>query len=168
MGARLHAADGIFVPGGFGDRGIEGKIHAAGLARRGKKPYLGVCLGMQVALIHFARDVLGLPDATSEEFDTKKESTNHVLVFIPEISKETMGANMRLGSRWVEFPHPPTSVTAGLYGGANRIMERHRHRYEFNIAYKTALERKGMIFCGQDESKERMDVIELPASTHPF
>merc|ERR1719362_1915975 len=100
--ARLQAADGIFVPGGFGDRGIEGKARAAGLAREWKKPYLGVCLGMQVAVIQFARDALQLPDATSEEFDTQKQSKNHVIVYIPEISKETMGANMRLGSRWVE------------------------------------------------------------------
>mmetsp|Transcript_109917 Transcript_109917/g.212793 ORF Transcript_109917/g.212793 Transcript_109917/m.212793 type:complete len:671 (+) Transcript_109917:88-2100(+) len=166
--ARLRAADGIFVPGGFGDRGFDGKARAAGLAREWKKPYLGVCLGMQVALIQFAKDVLQLHDATSEEVDTKKESRNPVIVYMPEISKETMGANMRLGSRWVEFVNPSTSLVAGLYGGAGRIMERHRHRYEFNIAYKVAMEKKGLIFSGQDESKERMDVIELPASTHPF
>jgi len=166
--ARLQAADGIFVPGGFGDRGVDGKARAAGLAREWKKPYLGVCLGMQVAVIQFARDALQLPDATSEEFDTQKQSKNHVIVYMPEISKETMGANMRLGSRWVEFVSPATSVAAGLYGGAGRIMERHRHRYEFNIAYKLAMEKKGLIFSGQDESKERMDIIELPTSVHPF
>merc|ERR1719203_1413483 len=166
--ARLRAAHGIFVPGGFGDRGIEGKARAAGLARRWRKPYLGVCLGMQVALIEFARDVLGLADATSEEFDKAQASKNHVVVYMPEISKETMGANMRLGARWVEFPESESSISAGLYGGADRIMERHRHRYEFNIAYKKKMEEHGMVFSGQDESKERMDIIELRPSVHPF
>jgi CTP synthase len=166
--ARLQAAHGIFVPGGFGDRGIEGKARAAGLARQWKKPYLGVCLGMQVAIIQFARDFLGISDATSEEFDQQKQSKNHVLLFMPEISKETMGANMRLGTRWVEFPNPATSIGSALYGGASRIMERHRHRYEFNVEYKERMEKKGLIFSGQDESKERMDIIELPLSEHPF
>mmetsp|Transcript_62737 Transcript_62737/g.187039 ORF Transcript_62737/g.187039 Transcript_62737/m.187039 type:complete len:666 (+) Transcript_62737:19-2016(+) len=166
--ARLRVAHGIFVPGGFGDRGIEGKARAAGLAREWKKPYLGVCLGMQVALIQFARDVLGLADATSEEFDKGKKSQNHVLVFMPEISRETMGANMRLGSRWIEFPSPSTSLGAALYGAPGRVMERHRHRYEFNVKYKERMEAKGLIFSGQDESKERMDIIELPLSEHPF
>merc|ERR1719189_3216279 len=166
--ARLRDAHGIFVPGGFGDRGIEGKIRAAGLARQWRKSYLGVCLGMQVALIHFARDVLGLADATSNEFDVAGTSKNHVLIYMPEISKETMGANMRLGSRWVEFPNPPESMAAQLYGGASRIMERHRHRYEFNVTYKKRMEEKGLRFAGQDESKERMDIIELVPSEHPF
>jgi len=166
--ARLRVADGIFVPGGFGDRGIEGKARAAGLAREWKKPYFGVCLGMQVALISFARDVLGLADATSEEFDKSKSSKNHVIMYMPEIAKETMGANMRLGTRWVDFPKPTSSFCSGLYGGADRVMERHRHRYEFNIAYKEQFEKKGLIFAGQDESKERMDIIELPLSEHPF
>lgn len=165
---RLRAAHGIFVAGGFGDRGIQGKARAAGLARQWKKPYFGVCLGMQVALIQFAREVLGLEDATSEEFDKTKASKNHVVHYMPEISKETMGANMRLGSRWVEFPNPAASMVAGLYGGAARIMERHRHRYEFNIAYKKRMEEKGMVFSGQDESKERMDIIELRPTDHPF
>jgi len=166
--AQLQAADGIFVPGGFGDRGIEGKARAAGLARQWKKPYFGVCLGMQVAIIQFARDVLGLADATSEEFDKEKKSQNHVIMYMPEISKETMGANMRLGSRWVEFPKPTDSFAAGLYGGASRIMERHRHRYEYNVAYKERMEGKGLMFSGQDELKERMDIIELSFSEHPF
>merc|ERR1719316_599203 len=80
---RLRAADGIFIPGGFGTRGIEGKARAAGLAREWKKPYLGVCLGFQIAMIQFARDVLGLKDATSEEFDTNKKSENHIIIYMP-------------------------------------------------------------------------------------
>lgn len=166
--AALKAADGVFVPGGFGDRGVAGKARAAGLAREWKKPYLGVCLGMQVALISFARDVLGIADATSEEFDSDKTSKNHVIIFMPEISKETMGANMRLGARWVEFTNPEQSLAASLYGGQSRIMERHRHRYEFNIAYKERMESKGLVFSGQDETKERMDIIEMATKDHPF
>ncbi|OLP89325.1 CTP synthase [Symbiodinium microadriaticum] len=166
--ARLKAADGIFVPGGFGDRGVAGKTRAAGLAREWKKPYLGVCLGMQVALINFAKEVLGIPDATSEEFDTAGTSKNHVVIFMPEISKDTMGANMRLGARWVEFTKPEESLASALYGGANRVHERHRHRYEFNVAFKERMEKKGLIFSGQDESKERMDIIEMATKDHPF
>eukprot|EP00434_Breviolum_minutum_P020487 symbB.v1.2.018064.t1/scaffold1427.1/size119462/4 len=109
---------------------------------------------MQVALISFARDVLGIADATSEEFDSDKTSKNHVIIFMPEISKETMGANMRLGARWVEFTNPEQSLAASLYGGQSRVMERHRHRYEFNIAYKERMESKGLVFSGQDETKE--------------
>eukprot|EP00403_Amphidinium_massartii_P043075 CAMPEP_0178435660 /NCGR_PEP_ID=MMETSP0689_2-20121128/34043_1 /TAXON_ID=160604 /ORGANISM="Amphidinium massartii, Strain CS-259" /LENGTH=667 /DNA_ID=CAMNT_0020057741 /DNA_START=18 /DNA_END=2021 /DNA_ORIENTATION=- len=165
----LKACHGILVPGGFGDRGIKGKAWAAHLARVWKKPYFGICLGMQVALIQFAQDELRLADATSEEFDSqKKVSKNHIFEFMPEISKDTMGSNMRLGSRWVEFPRPGDSFCCSLYGGAPRIKERHRHRYEFNTNYKKAMEEKGMIFAGQDEKKERMDIVELPLSEHPF
>jgi CTP synthase len=166
--ARLKAADGVFVPGGFGDRGFEGKARAAGLARKWKKPYLGVCLGFQVACIQFARDELGLADATSEEFDKDKKCQNHVILYMPEISKDSMGANMRLGTRWVEFPNPENSFASSLYGGAARVMERHRHRYEFNVAYRGQMQHKGLMFTGQDESKARMDIIELPMSEHPF
>jgi CTP synthase len=166
--ARLKAADGVFVPGGFGDRGFEGKARAAGLARKWKKPYLGVCLGFQVACIQFARDELGLADATSEEFDKDKKCQNHVILYMPEISKDSMGANMRLGTRWVEFSNPENSFASSLYGGAARVMERHRHRYEFNVAYRGQMQHKGLIFTGQDESKARMDIIELPMSEHPF
>merc|ERR1712187_523147 len=112
--------------------------------------------------------MLDLKDATSEEFDKGKCSHNHVILYMPEISKESMGANMRLGARWVEFPHPATSFCSALYGGADKVMERHRHRYEFNVAYKEQMQSKGMIFAGQDESKERMDIIELPVTEHPF
>lgn len=123
---------------------------------------------MQVALISFARDVLGIADATSEEFDSFKTSKNHVIIFMPEISKETMGANMRLGARYVEFTNPENSLASSLYGGQQRVMERHRHRYEFNIAYKERMESKGLIFSGQDETKERMDIIEMSTKEHPF
>jgi len=166
--ARLKTAHGIFVPGGFGDRGWEGKAVAAGIARKQKTPYLGVCLGFQVAVIQYARDELGLADATSEEFDKDKKSQNHIIVYMPEIAKDTMGANMRLGSRWVECPNPEIGFASSLYGGASRIQERHRHRYEFNTAYRGQMQHKGLLFTGQDESKARMDIIELPRTEHPF
>ena len=163
--ARMKAADGIFVPGGFGDRGVEGKVKAAQLAREWKKPYFGVCLGMQVAIMEFGRNVLGLDMATSEEFDQDKKSAHHVIKYMPEIPKESMGANMRLGSRWVEICHAD-SVACKLYGGAEKISERHRHRYEFNTEYYDKFEAAGLRFVGKDESKERMDIIEI--EDHPF
>eukprot|EP00659_Diplonema_papillatum_P020482 gene20482-31539_t len=165
--AKMKSCDGIFVPGGFGDRGIEGKVKAAQLAREWKKPYFGVCLGMQVAIIDFARSIVGLSDATSEEFDIAKESSHHVLKYMPEIPKESMGANMRLGSRWVDIVEED-SLAYKLYGGCQKIAERHRHRYEFNIDFYDKFVEKGFRFVGKDESKERMDIIELDRSVHPF
>jgi len=166
--ARVLSAHGVFVPGGFGDRGFQGKARAAGMARKQKIPYLGVCLGFQVACIQFARDELGLTDATSEEFDRDKKSQNHVIVYMPEISKDTMGANMRLGSHWVDFHDPENSFASALYGGATRIQERHRHRYEFNTAYRGQMVQKGLRFTATSEDKARMDIIELPLTEHPF
>jgi len=166
---RLQAADGVFIPGGFGDRGFEGKCRAAGLARKWKKPYLGVCLGFQAACVQFARDELGLMDATSEEFDKdKKKSQNHVIIYMPEIAKDSMGANMRLGSHRVDFVEPEKSWASSLNGGATFVMERHRHRYEFNTAYRGQMQHKGLQFTATDESKKRMDIIELPLDVHPF
>eukprot|EP01063_Lacrimia_lanifica_P032656 TRINITY_DN5614_c2_g1_i1.p1 TRINITY_DN5614_c2_g1~~TRINITY_DN5614_c2_g1_i1.p1 ORF type:complete len:637 (+),score=293.76 TRINITY_DN5614_c2_g1_i1:67-1977(+) len=165
--ARMKNCHGIFVPGGFGDRGIEGKIKAVQLAREWKKPYFGVCLGMQVAIIEFARNKLGLADATSAEFDTNNESQNHVLKYMPEVSKETMGANMRLGARYVEMADK-TSMAYKLYGGADKIVERHRHRYEFNCDFYDRFEAEGLRFTGKDETKERIDCIELEQDVHPF
>ena len=158
--ARMKGCDGIFVPGGFGDRGVEGKIEAARLAREWKKPYFGVCLGMQVALIEFARSKLGMADATSEEFDKEKESKHHVLKYMPEIPKESMGANMRLGARWVEIADKDSKAFK-LYGGSSKIAERHRHRYEFNTDFYDKFEAAGLSFTGKDETKERMDIIEI-------
>eukprot|EP01060_Flectonema_neradi_P037418 TRINITY_DN7531_c0_g1_i1.p1 TRINITY_DN7531_c0_g1~~TRINITY_DN7531_c0_g1_i1.p1 ORF type:complete len:638 (+),score=130.45 TRINITY_DN7531_c0_g1_i1:91-1914(+) len=162
--ALMKECDGVFIPGGFGDRGTEGKIRAAQFARENKIPYFGVCLGMQVAIIEYARNVLGLADATSEEFDVDKSSQNHVLEYMPEISKETMGANMRLGARWVICDKD--SIASKLYGGAEKVTERHRHRYEFNTKYLDQFENNGFKFIGRDEKKERMDIISIPE--HPF
>ncbi|KAF2270065.1 CTP synthase-like protein [Lojkania enalia] len=158
-------ASGILVPGGFGRRGTEGMIAAAKWARENKTPYLGICLGMQIAVIEYARNVMGIQGATSEEFNTAAE--HKVIMFMPEVDKRTMGATMRLGLR-------PTLFQAGsdwsrlraLYAGKNEILERHRHRYEVNPAYIDSLEQAGLSFIGKDEKAERMEVVEI--RDHPW
>ncbi|KAJ3113594.1 CTP synthase ura7 [Phlyctochytrium bullatum] len=123
------SANGILVPGGFGVRGTEGMVLAAKWARENKVPYLGVCLGLQIAVIEFARNVCGLADANSEELS--ETTTNPVVVFMPEISKTHMGGTMRLGDRVTNFtPSSVGTVTRLLYDNADVIHERHRHRYE--------------------------------------
>jgi CTP synthase len=154
-------ANGILIPGGFGERGIEGKILAAQYARERNIPYLGICLGMQIAVIEFARNILGLKNAHSEEFD--KSTTDNLIVFMPEISKTHMGGTMRLGVRNTVFSQD--CVTKKLYG-SDIISERHRHRYEVNIDYRSKLASKGLKFVGTDENKERMEVMEL--DDHPY
>jgi len=154
----LADIDGILVPGGFGKRGIEGKIQAIRYARENKKPYLGLCLGFQLAVIEYARHILGIEDATSEEIG---EGT-HVIALLPEqegISE--LGGTMRLGDCSVTLKEG--TMVAGLYGETS-IVERHRHRYEVNPAFIADIEAAGPVFsgfCGQ-----RMEVCELPG--HPF
>eukprot|EP00927_Polykrikos_kofoidii_P077269 TRINITY_DN74227_c0_g1_i1.p1 TRINITY_DN74227_c0_g1~~TRINITY_DN74227_c0_g1_i1.p1 ORF type:complete len:664 (+),score=109.76 TRINITY_DN74227_c0_g1_i1:75-1994(+) len=160
---RLKSADGVLVPGGFGDRGIEGKILAAGYCRAGDKPYLGICVGMQTAVIEFAREVLKWKGANSTEFD---EGTSHpVVVFMPESSVTVLGGTMRLGSR-ATIIKDGTSLSSKLYGGKPVIYERHRHRYEVNGSCVPALEEKGLIFSGQDDRGQRMEILEI--RDHPF
>ncbi|KAK9747765.1 hypothetical protein RND81_02G013700 [Saponaria officinalis] len=159
----LKGADGVLVPGGFGDRGVEGKILAAKYARENKVPYLGICLGMQTAVVEFARSVLGVQDASSTEF--VKDSKSPYVVFMPEGSKTHMGGTMRLGSRRTYF-QVDGCTSARLYGNASFVDERHRHRYEVNPDMVAELERAGMSFTGKDETGERMEIIELP--DHPF
>uniref|UniRef100_A0A803MFM3 CTP synthase n=1 Tax=Chenopodium quinoa TaxID=63459 RepID=A0A803MFM3_CHEQI len=162
----LKGADGVLVPGGFGDRGVEGKILAAKYARENNVPYLGICLGMQLAVVEFARSVLGVQDANSEEFDSEtKKTPNPFVVFMPEGSKTHMGATMRLGSRRTYF-QVKDCKSAKLYGNADFVDERHRHRYEVNPDMIAQLESFGMSFTGKDESGQRMEIIELP--DHPF
>ncbi|KXS15168.1 CTP synthase [Gonapodya prolifera JEL478] len=169
----LCHASGILVPGGFGKRGSEGKIAAIKWARERNVPFLGVCLGMQMAVIEFARNVCGIKDATSEEIDEdkdNKEGKHHIIKFMPEIDPTTMGGTMRLGERKTIFTEAgKDSVARKLYHGRDRIRERHRHRYEVNTDYRALIEEKGMRFVGQDEAAERMEIIELdPALKHPF
>jgi len=159
----LKGADGVLVPGGFGDRGVQGKILAAKYARENNIPYLGICLGMQIAVIEFARSIMKLHGANSTEFDPTTKTP--CVIFMPEGSKTHMGATMRLGSRRTFF-QITNCKSAKLYGNASYIDERHRHRYEVNPDMVPEFEKAGLSFVGRDESGKRMEIIELP--THRF
>ncbi|KAK7262727.1 hypothetical protein RJT34_30307 [Clitoria ternatea] len=159
----LKGADGVLVPGGFGDRGVQGKIIAAKYARENKIPFLGICLGMQIAVIEFARSVLGVHDANSTEFDPHTKSP--YIIFLPEGSKTHMGGTMRLGSRRTYF-QTKECKSAKLYGCKSFIDERHRHRYEVNPDLVARLENAGLSFTGKDETGQRMEIVELP--NHPY
>ncbi|XP_024533335.1 CTP synthase isoform X3 [Selaginella moellendorffii] len=157
--AALKSVDGILVPGGFGDRGTQGKVLAAKYARENNVPYLGVCLGMQIAVIEFARSVLGLDGANSTEFDP---ATPHPCVlYMPEISRTHKGGTMRLGVRRTFF-QKPNCLTSKLYGNESFVDERHRHRYEVNPELVDRLEEAGLTFVGKDETGRRMEIVELP------
>ncbi|KAK2800661.1 CTP synthase ura7 [Emmonsiellopsis sp. PD_5] len=152
-------ANGILVPGGFGNRGTEGMIKAAQWARTNNIPYLGICLGMQLAVIEYARNVCGI-DAGSEEFD--EGHANPAIVYMPEINKEKMGGTMRLGKRPTIFqPDTEWSRLRKLYGKVPALWERHRHRYEVNPKMVETLEKAGLTFVGKDEKGERMEIVEL-------
>jgi CTP synthase len=159
---KLKNVDGIIVPGGFGNRGIEGKIAAAKFARENKIPYLGLCLGMQILVIEFARNVLGLPDANSEEFDSK--TANPVIHFMPEQRKiERKGGTMRLGA--YKCALQPASLSLKLYG-KKVISERHRHRYEVNNDYRKQLEAAGLRIAGINPDADLVEISEI--KNHPF
>lgn len=164
---QVRSADGILVPGGFGTRGVEGKVLAANYARTQKVPYLGICLGLQIAVIEFARNVLGLVDANSAEFDPACQ--HPVVVFMPEVSTTHMGGTMRLGSRRTVLT-TAACTSAKLYQKETHVDERHRHRYEVNPSLVPQLEAQGMVFVGRDESGTRMEIMELDdnPSGHPF
>ncbi len=158
----LGDMDGILVPGGFGSRGIEGKIKACEYARTHNVPYLGICLGMQIAIIEFARNVLGLKDANSAEIDP--ETPYPVIDILPEQKDVTdMGGTIRLG----QYPCSlnPESKAYELYG-ASMIYERHRHRYEANNDYRTDLLKGGMIFAGTSPDNHIVEMVEIPS--HPW
>ncbi len=158
----LAGAHGILVPGGFGSRGIEGKISAARYAREKKIPYLGLCLGMQVAVVEFARHVCGLPGAHSSEMDPG--CANPVIHLMEEqIRIEEMGGTMRLGAYPCDLVGG--TKTASVYG-VSRVNERHRHRYEFNNDYRKRLEEKGMVIAGLYEAKNLVEIVEL--RDHPW
>jgi CTP synthase len=158
----LKGLGGVLVPGGFGERGIEGKIKAAQYAREQKLPYLGLCLGMQIATIEFARNVLQLTKAHSTEFDP---NTPHpVIAMLDEQTRVTKkGGTMRLGAQPCQLV--VGTKAAQLYG-AFVVNERHRHRYEFNNAYRDKFEKAGFLFSGFTPDGKLVEVIEQP--DHPF
>ncbi len=158
----LGRADGILVPGGFGIRGVEGKVEAIRFARESKIPYLGLCLGLQCAVIEYARNVCGLQGANSSEFDS--ETPHPVIDLLPEQEDVVdMGGTMRLGAY-------PCDISAGSLAercyGEPLIHERHRHRYEVNPSYHGILQEYGMAFSGMSPSRRLVEIIELP--DHPF
>ncbi|OGZ71129.1 MAG: CTP synthase [Candidatus Staskawiczbacteria bacterium RIFCSPLOWO2_01_FULL_33_13] len=161
----LNNFDGVIVPGGFGNRGVEGKIKAIKYCRKNKIPFLGLCLGMQLAVIEFARNVCGLKDATSAEFN--KKSKNILIDVMDEqkalLEKKNYGGTMRLGSYRCELT--PNTKSFKVYGQKN-ITERHRHRYELNNQYRKSLQAKGMVMAGLNTEKDLVEIIEL--KDHPF
>ena len=153
----LKGLHGILVTPGFGYRGVEGKISAVKYARENNVPFLGICLGFQVAVIEFARNVLGIKDANSTEFS--KDTPNPVIDILPEqVNVKDMGGTMRLGSKEVIVSEGTLAME--LYG-EKKIYERHRHRYEVNPSYIEMIENKGMIFSGKDDQGIRMEILEL-------
>ena len=164
MAKVMAGVDGILVPGGFGNRGIEGKIKAIQYAREHKIPFFGICLGMQCAVIEFARHVCGMADANSSEFNPN--STHPVIDLMPEqIDVEDLGGTMRLGL----YPCKvyPDTLTSKAYN-AELIYERHRHRYEFNNAFREKIVGKGLVLGGTLPNGRLVELVELPESEHPW
>jgi CTP synthase len=159
---RLHHLDGLVIPGGFGERGIEGKVAAAGYAREHSIPCLGLCLGMQVMTIEYARNVLGLVGANSTEFDA---ATPHPVIDLMDAQRDVTdkGGTMRLGAYVAELE--PGSIVARAYG-RNVVSERHRHRYEFNPRYRNKFEGSGFRCTGRSPDNRLVEFIELDG--HPF
>ncbi|MCS7146335.1 MAG: CTP synthase [Nitrososphaerota archaeon] len=154
----LEEADGILVPGGFGKRGSEGKITAINFARTRNKPFLGICFGLQLAVVEFARNVLGLKDANSTEHDP--ETPHPVIDLMPEqLDVEQKGGTMRLGSLPITVKEG--TLAYSLYN-SSIVHKRHRHRYEVNPAYHERLNRAGLLFSGMSPDKRRVEIIELP------
>ena len=163
----LTEYDGLLVPGGFGERGVEGKIKVIGQARQSGLPYFGLCYGLQLAVVEYARQVLGFREAHTTEIDP---TTKHpVIDLLPEqkekLADKLYGATMRLGAYPAKLR--AGTIAASAYG-ATRISERHRHRYEVNPEYVAKLEAGGMIFSGRSPDGRLMEIAELPTSVHPF
>lgn len=161
---KLSGFDGIIVPGGFGNRGIEGKITTIKYARENKIPFLGICLGMQMAVVEYARDILGLKDANSAEFDeNSKNQVIHIMEDQKEIDKK--GGTMRLGAY-------PCIIKEGTLAqevyGKTEISERHRHRFEYNNDYKERLEKAGLICSGTSPDGKLVEIVELSKKEHPY
>lgn len=163
----LHSVKGILVPGGFGRRGIEGKINAATYARENNIPYFGICLGMQLMTIEFLRHVKNDPQITSEEFDEdqKLDKSKYAIHFLPGQHKDKeKGGTLRLGAYKCDLT--PGTKTYKLYGNKKQISERHRHRYEFNNKYKATLENNGMKISGFYKDANLVEIVEI--EDHPF
>ncbi len=162
---QLQDYDAILVPGGFGKRGVAGMVRAIKYARKSGTPYFGICLGMQTACIEFAKNVCDLSDANSSEF--KEECENPIIFKLRDlVDVEELGGTMRLGA-W-ECNLKEGTLAREIYGDAEKISERHRHRYEFNPAYRDILEEKGLIFSGISPNRKFVEMIELPREVHPF
>ena len=165
--SELESYDGIIVPGGFGETGIEGKISAIKFAREHKIPYFGLCYGMQLMTVEFARNVAGIKDAHTTEID--KDTKNPIIAILPEqiekLAKKDYGGSMRLGAYPCELAS--NSIAADAYG-TDTISERHRHRYEVNPEYVKQLEDAGLVFSGKSPSGELCEIAELPRDVHPF
>jgi CTP synthase len=161
----LRDCHGIIVPGGFGVRGTEGKIECIRYARENKVPYLGLCLGFQMAVIEFARNVCGLESANSSEFDPRCKTC--VIDILPEQKLiEGLGGNMRLGGKDIELK--PGTLASQLFQNAASIRLRFRHRYEVDPKYIPLLEEHGMIFSGKHPAQPIMQILELPKEMHPY
>ncbi len=158
----LKDVQGVLIPGGFGSRGIEGKIRAVHYIRENKIPFFGICLGMQIATIEFARHVCGLKDANSTEFD--KDSKPPVISLIEEQKEvKNLGASMRLGAFACSIEKGTRAFEAYRSG---KISERHRHRYEFNNAYRAALEEQGLVIAGHNPERDLVEIVEI--KDHPW
>ena len=169
----LEKFDGILVPGGFGKRGVEGKINAARYARENKVPYLGICLGMQVALIEYARNMAGLTKANSTEFDDQTEQPvvalinewqNHDGKVELRDANSDLGGTMRLGAQTCAVK--PNSLAAEIYGA--EVTERHRHRYEANNHYLDRVEQAGLVVSARTPTEDLCEIMELPRAVHPW
>ena len=159
----LSNCDGVLVPGGFGNRGIEGKIEAVKYAREHKVPYLGLCLGMHMATIEFARHVVGFDGANSAEF--AEDGMYNVIDIMPDQKNVNMGGTMRLGLYPCKLSEG--SLAREIYG-EELIYERHRHRYEFNNTYRTNFTDKGFVLSGQSPDGKLVEIVELPKEVHPW
>ncbi len=161
----LQDFDAILVPGGFGKRGIAGMLRAIKYARKSATPYFGICLGMQTACIEFARNVCGLRDADSTEFN---EETPFPIIFKLRdlVDVDELGGTMRLGEYRCELKDG--SLACEIYHGSPEIGERHRHRYEFNPEFRSVLEKEGLVFSGVSPDGKFVEMVELPRGTHPF
>ena len=164
VGEKLKDAHGILVPGGFGDRGVEGKVAASNFARVNKIPFFGICLGMQIAVIDFARSVLGYTDAHSSEL--MPSTANPVIALMLEQQDvEDMGGTMRLGVYPCKLKEGTKAYEAY---GEPLIYERHRHRYEFNNHYRSIIEENGMIISGLSPDERLVEIVELSGEEHPW